>query len=422
VARTAVVLAGIAALALALAGAPTAGADEPFLAADTTRVGTIDLYFLGGPGARVRFLERVGAEQIVVGDAVVPDDQDAIRLTRAATWRCDRLTRRFEAIAVRPDGSVIGGSYDVRTPSCRERLAIAAPRYAPPGSLVPVTVRDLWGLGGLTMRLCAESPAGGRACRIVTLPAGATEVVRRIRLSRDGRWVLQLGLGRETARRGIVAGVGSRPLGPARPRLLVTGDSTAQGLDAYLADRLARTFRVARDFRIGTGISQELDRWPQVAAEQASRFAPRVTVVSIGANDGLPMTTADGRVVCCDEAWRAAYARRARQLMTAYLRNGSGHVLWLRLPTPRDPRRQVIDTAVNAAVAAAAAGLPGVTLVPLDEIISPGGTYRERVRWQGRTLAVRAPDGVHLSAAGTSIAADLVVRALAVLPGVLAPG
>lgn len=419
--RIAVLLAGICA-ALAAAAAPVAGADEPFLAADTTHIGTIDLYFLGGPGTRVRFYERVGAEQVVLGDAIVPDDQDAVRLPRATTWRCDRLTRRFEAFAVRADGSVTGGSYDVRTPPCRERLEIAAPRSASPGALIPVVVRDRWGLGGLALRLCAESPAGGRACRAVTLPAGATEAVRRVRLSRDGRWVLQLGLGGETVRRGVVAGAGAGRFGPARPRLLVTGDSTAQGIDAYLADRLGRTVRVARDFRIGTGISQELDRWPQVAAEQAARFAPRVTVVSIGANDALPMSTADGQVGCCAAPWQAEYARRARLLMTAYLRNGAGHVLWLRLPTPRDPRRQPPTTAVNAAVTAAASGLPGVTVVPLDTVLSPGGVYRARVRWEGRTLAVRAQDGVHLSAAGTSIAADLVVRTLGALPALLGRG
>ena len=58
--------------------------------------------------------------------------------------------------------------------------------------------------------------------------------------------------------------------------------------------------------------------------------------------------------------------------------------------------------------------------MPLSDILSPGGVYRSSLRRAGHTVVVRAPDGIHLSAAGTSLAADEVARVLATIPGVLA--
>jgi hypothetical protein len=168
---------------------------------------------------------------------------------------------------------------------------------------------------------------------------------------------------------------------------------------------------VVRDWRGGTSISYDRWRWPEEAAKQAAHIKPRATVLSMGANEGFGMTLpGGGTATCCDETWRAEYARRAGLMMDAYARAGRGAVLWMTLPAPRDERRQDIADAVNAAVAAAAAGRPSVTVVDVAGTVSPGGVFRWRLQPGGPL--VRERDGVHLTPAGGAIAARLVLGAL----------
>jgi len=68
---------------------------------------------------------------------------------------------------------------------------------------------------------------------------------------------------------------------------------------------------------------------------------------------------------------------------------------------------------VNAALREAAhdAGRD-VRLLRFDRYFTPGGTFRADMRVGGRVRRVRQADGVHLTAVGASLAADLVLRAL----------
>ena len=92
--------------------------------------------------------------------------------------------------------------------------------------------------------------------------------------------------------------------------------------------------------------------------------------------------------------------------MKVYAQDGAGAVAWLTVPYDRDERRHAAERAVNAALRRAAAGLPTVAVVPADDIFTPGGVYRPRVR---------EPDGIHLSLAGSRIAARHVLAALRAL-------
>ncbi len=137
-----------------------------------------------------------------------------------------------------------------------------------------------------------------------------------------------------------------------------------------------------------------------------------MTVISIGANDAWPMTTAGGAEhACCDEPWIAEYAVRVRSMMRSYLRRGRGRVIWLTLPVPRDQRRVQIFAAVNHAILRAAAGLDGVTIMRMDTLFSPGG-YQETISYRGNEVDVREPDGIHLNVSGTAIAAKAIVDEL----------
>jgi len=204
--------------------------------------------------------------------------------------------------------------------------------------------------------------------------------------------------------------------------VLATGDSMMQGIDSFLADELADTASVRSDVRPGSSLSRPAPQagagaseteWQRISSEQEAMLRPSAVVVSIGAGEGFPMTTPAGpKVTCCSDAWRDEYARRARIVMETYARATSrGRLLWLTIPLPRDEPRTTVTRAVNDVLVATVPTVPGARLVRMDQVFSPDG-YRDVIRYRGRDVDVRDPDGVHLNVAGTAIAAKIVADVL----------
>jgi lysophospholipase L1-like esterase len=233
--------------------------------------------------------------------------------------------------------------------------------------------------------------------------------------------------------------------GPATPAarggdttLLVTGDSLSMPLDTELARRYAGSaIRVERDPHVGTGISKSgLVDWRKLSAQQVRKRDPQAVVVFIGANEGFPLPRlAQGRpdaaaergagaatggggaageaAGCCGADWQAAFAARVRAMMGAYRQDGDARVYWLTVPKPRDPARQEIAAAVNAAVVAAAGSYGHeVRVIDLDARFAPDGDYTDAIDVDGRERIVREQDGIHLNAAGAAVAADIVQDAV----------
>ena len=401
-------------IALAVTGSATAQTPRTGLVVDITRPGWIDLVLAAPERSRADFAERVGRRLVPLGSTIVP--RGGIVLGRAARWRCDRLVRRFEAFVVAPDGTPSSATFSVRTPSCRERLAVTLARRTAGGRPVRVGIRDRWGIGGVRATLCAAHSTRRLVCRAVTLGEDQARRAPSFRPVRAGRWRVEVRLAGFTVRRALQVGPGR---GRARhrsrrPMLLATGDSTMQGIDSYLAERLARVAQVRSEVRVGTGIS-ELNQpsWEAFAGRQTRRLRPRVTVVSLGAYEGFPMPLPSGVTAhCCGEPWVAEYARRVRSMMRSYARRGAGRVIWLTHPPPRDPSRAAMTTAVNDGTRRAAEGLSTVLLLRTDKIFSPDGRYHPTLRIRGREVRVRSPDGIHLTAAGTEIVARAVTQAI----------
>ena len=200
-------------------------------------------------------------------------------------------------------------------------------------------------------------------------------------------------------------------------RVLATGDSMIQIIDGVLKQRLEqrRATTVRSDARISTGVSKPfLLNWVRKAREQAQSVHPDVTVMFIGANDGYPLKTGSGaNVPCCAAPWVAEYARRVESMMRSYLRGGRSRVYWLTLPTPRGEAFARVYRAVNAAIRRAGTRVgAGVRVIDLVPVFTPGGRFRQHVPFRGRTVNARQPDGVHLSTAGASIAATLLIDQL----------
>ena len=336
-----------------------------------------------------------GATRVNIAEAgngvadVVPENGQAV-VRHAAAWRCDRLERTFTATASYPDGSTATATTAIRTPSCAKRFALSVRALR---GRIRVAISDRWKLGA-SPRVCVDPPARKPVCRAVKVPLRRT-------YRGPGFWTVSVG----AAKRGVYV----RPRG--RLRLLATGDSMIQIVDTFLKERLAkRRIGVRSDARISTGLSKPfLLNWPRLAARQARKLHPDVTVVFIGANDGFPF----GNVGCCGDAWVDAYAKRAEAMMRSYARQNRGLVYWLTLPAPQPAQWRAVYPAVNRAIKRAAARVGGPTRVlDIARTFTPGYHFRRSMVWHGRRQTVRQPDGVHLSPNGASITETLIERAL----------
>ena len=395
-------------LILALAAAltvPAAAHDLPLtLQLSTPETGWVGATIAGRHGATVEVFERVGGQDVPV-KALPFGSADVIQDLRFDRWRCDRRSRTYVARSTRADGTPEESVATVATPNCRLRLSLAA-RPARPrvGRLVGLDVKDFWKVGDVVVRLCVRAPGAREACRKADLATGKSTRRLRVRVTRPGRWSARLVRAGQTADR--VAWTAKRPGG--RLRVLATGDSMIQIIDSFLKQRLDSRpgVSVRSDAHISTGISKLGSfNWISAAKRQASSGHPDVTVMFLGANDGFPMKTPGGATAdCCGDAWVAEYARRARQMMRAYLRQGAGRVYWLLLPTPRPANFAKVFRAVNEAHRRAARSFPdGVRLIDLVKVFSPGGRFRPRHR---------QADGIHLNTEGASITAGIIIRAL----------
>jgi hypothetical protein len=192
-------LAVLGALVLAAcAGAPAEAWLK--LGLDSTEGGQIAFWVWGsGTFTSVDVVERVQDSDVPVRSVTPPTvltpDGDVFtgaRFARSTPWRCDRLTRSFTAIGHRADGSVETSTADLRTPSCRNRLALIAPRRTHLGARVSVRVRDRFHLGGIATTLCLRGPRAARRCHMLRLAPGRTTTAYRFRVHRRGHWSVSL--------------------------------------------------------------------------------------------------------------------------------------------------------------------------------------------------------------------------------------
>jgi len=376
-------------------------------------LGWVSAKVSGQAGSSVELAEIVGGRSEPIETVTLPSSGQ-LDVPHLAIWLCQRRARTFSADSSSGNGSGAPAQASVRTPSCRHRLRLGStPRTARVGRRLAVSVSDRWRVGGVRFALCVAAPVSRRSCRTVALAAGRRGVTERVSLGSPGSWRLSVGTayGQHLDRAVSVEHPGGRL------SMLATGDSEIQEVDSDLAAALGpRGVRVTSDARVGTGISKvaQFD-WVRHAEAQVAGLRPDVTVVFIGANDGFSLHDRSGAyVACCGPQWIRLFAARAKRMMAAYRRGGRGRVFWFTLPIARDARYAALFRAVNEAYVEAASAFhgDGVELIRADRIFTPGGRYRQSMDYHGRTVDVRAPDGIHLSPAGAQIAAAAVVSAM----------
>jgi len=290
---------------------------------------------------------------------------------------------------------------------------IVAPARIRPDRLATVHIVDTAAKGGVSARLCARQGTRSADCRQVRLQPGQVKLRTRVRLPRAGRWTVTLRRAQEatTLRRSVQVTPG------ARHRVLVTGDSMVYGIIDVLERTVRRSGGVLKgDPHPGSGITKPfLLKWPAHARESAREEKPDAAVVFLGAAvDTFPLVVGGEKVDCCGPMWIAEYVRQLREMMGAYLRDGSALVYWVLLPAPREADRVTSHRAINSAILRAAATFPdGIRTVDIGPAISPGNIYREKAMYRGMLKVIREPDGIHLANAGIHLATEVIERVMA---------
>ncbi|HXQ76469.1 MAG TPA: DUF459 domain-containing protein [Acidimicrobiales bacterium] len=199
-------------------------------------------------------------------------------------------------------------------------------------------------------------------------------------------------------------------------RVLEIGDSLGIDLGDQLQSRLDATAMVRTTMAsVGdSGLSNvAFYDWPAHLATLLATDRPQVVVVFIGANDDQGLDVDGAAVEPGTPAWDAAYARRVDEVLGESTSAGA-RVVWVGMPPMADPdlnaameNEDVIDQRETGRFA-------GTSYVSSRSVLgNASGLYETSgVDPSGAPVALRTPDGVHLTPAGAGLLAGIVIDAV----------
>ena len=192
-------------------------------------------------------------------------------------------------------------------------------------------------------------------------------------------------------------------------RVVVVGDSLAQGLGFYLERVMSPTLvRVSSQGRISTGLSRpDYFNWPKEMQRIENVFHPDLVVVMLGENDRQSLTGLDGRIdtQIGTGAWPVGYQERVQAMASAAVDNGS-HVVWVGLPIVRDHNFWDGLQRQNGIYDEVATTTPNAAYVDAWNMFATAdGRYTPFLRTDNGIVQVRESDGVHFTSAGYTMIA-----------------
>jgi len=225
----------------------------------------------------------------------------------------------------------------------------------------------------------------------------------------------------------IVAGAFAAPTAPEEPAIptpdtpvLMIGDSMMR----LLGHEMEKTFKKAgiqpavSFSSLGSGLVRpSVFDWNAKVDELLVAHKPKTVFVAIGTNDRQAIEAEGLGTIRYENAeqWRDVYSKCIGGLMDRLVAGGVTRVIWMLLPDMNDTAIQEHAQLVNEIVKEQAAvdkRVESVTLLNLGTILSrrPGKYSRYIMSPDGRSLAVRDPDGVHLSVDGAKFVAQAILK------------
>lgn len=187
-------------------------------------------------------------------------------------------------------------------------------------------------------------------------------------------------------------------------RVLSIGDSLGVDFGGPFVNDLAATgvVNATLDAHVDTGLARpDYFDWSAELRADLARYQPEAVVVFLGANDPQNFVDGGSALAYGTEAWTAAYARRVGELM-AEATSAGARVLWVGMPPMADPTLGAKMQALDAIYQGQAAAHPGVTYLSSWTVLGDAqGAYAQYLPDpSGSQVAVREPDGTHISPGG----------------------
>ncbi|MGA2888513.1 MAG: DUF459 domain-containing protein [Terracidiphilus sp.] len=206
------------------------------------------------------------------------------------------------------------------------------------------------------------------------------------------------------------------PVEPGKRRVVaLAGDSMmAVGLSATLTRQAAgnKNLRIVKAFRSGTGLARpEVFNWMDEYPAMLGAEKPDVVIVAMGANDGQGFVV-DGKVLPYgSEEWRKVYQERVANYL-AMVGAGGARVVWVGLPPMRVAVYDEKIAGINRIAYSVVSQSPrAVWWNPVPYVGDEAGKFREFVTLaNGRTMRLRAADGIHLSDEGAGLLTTVLLK------------
>lgn len=195
------------------------------------------------------------------------------------------------------------------------------------------------------------------------------------------------------------------------PVVAVVGDSLAVGVGMTMEQRLAKAGGQGclALGKISTGLISKKYDWEKALAETLARQPVSAVVVVLGGNDANNAIAGKGAGT---PEWHEAYTAKVERFLAIAAKAGV-QVLWVGLPAMKDPAYGKRVAAVNAAARAGCAKTAGCRyLEPGDVFTDASGNYVQAKDIGGKTVSLRAGDGVHMTMTGYDLLCRRVLDVL----------
>jgi hypothetical protein len=204
-----------------------------------------------------------------------------------------------------------------------------------------------------------------------------------------------------------------RALSPGKPlRLWIAGDSLAGSLGPALGQQTADTGVVAPvyDSHVSSGLANPgFYDWPKHATTELARLDPEAVAFIIGTNDYVIVsgTQAQGA------AWVADYTARTEAMMKLLVGPEKRTVYWISPPIMKSEKMTNAVRQIGDLQRSVARQFPTVTFIDAYALFDDAdGNYTATTKDPntGKTIYLRAGDGVHFSPDGADLLASAVYQ------------